>query len=75
MRGDWERVISYITGAAEDQRQADELAARAHAGRVMAKKIIDMKLGGDRSGQVGASPTGRHRRMGGGRDGEAGGVA
>ena len=73
--GDWQRVIGYVTQAHEDQRRADEFAARAHAGRVMAKKIIDMKLdGSDRPGGVGAGPAGRHRRAGGSHDGEAGGV-
>jgi hypothetical protein len=67
---DWERVLTYVVGAVEDQRQAEEFAARAHAGRVMAKKIIDMKLGratGTREG--GAHPVARIcRRLEGGGD-------
>ncbi|PIB91269.1 hypothetical protein CSW62_06585 [Caulobacter sp. FWC2] len=38
--GDWLRVIGYATQAAEDQRRSDELAARAHAGRVMASRLM-----------------------------------
>ena len=73
MSGDWARVLAYVVQAAEDQRQAEELAARAHAGRVMAKKIIDQKLGGC-GRKPGGSASGRHRRLG-GRGGETGGVA
>lgn len=71
---DWSRVLGYIVQSVEDQRQADELAARAHAGRVMAKKIIDMKLGarGRHSGGRTHPAARDHRRLGGGSVGEGG---
>jgi hypothetical protein len=72
MSGDWGRVLAYVVQAVEDQRRADELAARAHAGRVMAKKIIDMKLGGARDRDAGgrAHPVARICRRQGSSDGK-----
>lgn len=79
MKEDWERVIGYVTQAHEDQRRAEDflaqaraLDARAHLGRVMAKKLIDMKLGGSGRALGGSAPD-RDRRLG-GEAGEAGGA-
>lgn len=69
----WERVVACLVGAAEQERLAEEAAARAYAYRAMARRIAANEVG-ERPGLVGSGPAVRRRRVGGGRASE-GGVA
>lgn len=66
--GAWERVISCLVSAAEEERAAEEAHARAYAYRAMARRIARDEVG-ERPG-TGECPTARRQPWGDGKAGE-----
>ncbi len=58
------RALGYLIGAQEDQRRAEELLTRAHAGRAMAMRLVQVSIERSARRHRGEGVVARIRRFG-----------